>query len=241
MDYRLAMMCGNDLPIPQCQLIVHQPRIKEIGMIGEQDFFIGAQCLTINSSMITQDKGLLSDINNFQIFMTIMNEKESRDKKNATLQVLQILFPNYKPMMTPRSLILMKEGQQALIDENNFEYFQDILRLIFCTRTGPMDQQAFNPADEEARKIAEKLMRGRQRIAAENGSSTSSIFSQYLSVLTVGLSSMSIQDMADLTIYQLYDLVERYNLYLAWDIDVRSRLAGGKPDRHPDNWMKNLH
>ena len=104
-----------------------------------------------------------------------------------------------------------------------------------------MDQQSFNPADEKAREIAEKIMRGRERIAAQNGSSNSSIFSQYLSVLTVGLNSMSIQDMADLTIYQLYDLVERYNLYLAWDIDVRSRLAGGKPDKHPDNWMKNLH
>ena len=42
MDYRLAMMCGIDLPVPQCQIAVHQPRIKEIGMIGEQDFFIGA-------------------------------------------------------------------------------------------------------------------------------------------------------------------------------------------------------
>jgi hypothetical protein len=34
-------------------------------MIGEQDFFIGAQCLTINSSMFVQDKALLEDINNF--------------------------------------------------------------------------------------------------------------------------------------------------------------------------------
>ena len=241
MDYRLALMCGNDIPIPQCQVIVHQPRIKEIGMIGEQDFFIGAQCLTINSSMFVQDKGLLPDINNFQIFMTIMNEKESRDKRDSTLQVLQILFPRYKPMMTPRSLMLMGENQQILIDENNFEHLQNVLKLIFCTQTGSMDQQAFNPANEEARKIAEKLMRGRARIAEENGSSNSSIFSQYLSVLTVGLNSMSIQDMTDLTIYQLYDLIERYNLYLAWDIDVRSRLAGGKPDKHPDNWMKNLH
>jgi hypothetical protein len=41
--------------------------------------------------------------------------------------------------------------------------------------------------------------------------------------------------------FQLYDLVERYNLYVAWDIDIRSRLAGGKPDHHPDNWMKNIH
>lgn len=241
MDYRLAMMCGNDLPVPQCQVAVHQPRIKEIGMIGEQDFFIGAQCLTINSSMFVQDKGLLPNVNNFQIFMMIMNDKETKDKKASTLQVLQILFPDYKPMMTPRSLILSREGQQTLIDETNFEYLQDILRLVFCTKTGSMDQQAFNPANDKAREIAQKLMRGRERIAAQNGSSNTSVFSQYLSVLTVGLNSMSIKDMADLTIYQLYDLVERFNLYLAWDLDIRSRLAGGKPDKHPDNWMKNIH
>ena len=241
MDYRLAMMCGCDLPIPQCQIAVHQPRIKEIGMIGEQDFFIGAQCLTINSSMFVQDKALLPDVNNFQIFMMIMNDKETRDKKASTLQVLQILFPDYKPMMTPRSLILNRDGKQTLIDETNFEYLQDILRLVFCTKTGSMDQQAFNPGNDKAREIAQKLMRGRERIAAQNGSSNTSVFSQYLSVLTVGLNSMSIQDMADLTIYQLYDLVERFNLYLAWDLDIRSRLAGGKPDKHPDNWMKNIH
>ena len=241
MDYRLAMMCGCDLPIPQCQIAVHQPRIKEIGMIGEQDFFIGAQCLTINSSMFVQDKALLPDVHNFQIFMMIMNDKETRDKKASTLQVLQILFPDYKPMMTPRSLILNRDGKQTLIDETNFEYLQDILRLVFCTKTGSMDQQAFNPGNDKAREIAQKLMRGRERIAAQNGSSNTSVFSQYLSVLTVGLNSMSIQDMADLTIYQLYDLVERFNLYLAWDLDIRSRLAGGKPDKHPDNWMKNIH
>ena len=241
MDNRLAMMCGVDLPVPQCQVVVHQPRIREIGMIGEQDFFMGAQCLTVNSSMFTQDKALLPEINNFQIFMMIMNDKETKDKKSSTLQVLQILFPDYKPMLTPRSLILMRDGQQTLIDENNFEYLQDILRLVFCTKTGSMDQQAFNPANDKAREIAQKLMRGRERIAAQNGSSNTSIFSQYLSVLTVGLNSMSIQDMADLTIYQLYDLVERFNLFIAWDLDVRSRLAGGKPDKHPDNWMKNIH
>ena len=241
MDHRLALMCGVDLPVPQCQVAIHQPRIKEIGMIGEQDFFIGAQCLTVNSSMFVQDKALLPEINNFQIFMMIMNDKETKDKKLSTLQVLQILFPDYKPMMTPRSLILNRDGKQILIDETNFEYLQDILRLVFCTKTGSMDQQAFNPANDKAREIAQKLMRGRERIAAQNGSSNTSVFSQYLSVLTVGLNSMSIQDMADLTIYQLYDLVERFNLYLAWDLDIRSRLAGGKPDKHPDNWMKNIH
>ena len=241
MDYRLAMMCGTDLPVPECQLVIHQPKIKEIALLGEQDFFIGAQCLTLNKSMfITEGKDVLSDINNFQIFMMVMNEKEAKDKKTSTLQVLQLLLPSYKVMLTPRSIVLMQDGKNITIDENNFDFFQEILKMVFCTRNGPMDQQSFNPQGDKAKEIAEKLMRGRARIAAEKGEINSSVFSQYLSILTIG-TSMQLQNLMDLTMFQLYDLVERYNLYITWDIDLRSRLAGGKPDRHPDNWMKNIH
>jgi len=42
---------------------------------------------------------------------------------------------------------------------------------------------------------------------------------------------MSISDCYNLTMYQLFDLVERYMLYINWDLDIRSRLAGGKPDK----------
>ena len=241
MDYRLALMCGTDLPVQECQLVVHQPRIKEIAMIGEQDFFIGAQCLTLNKSMfITEDKDVLSNTNNFQIFMMVMNEKEAKDKKTSTMQVLQLLLPHYKPMLTPRSLVLASKDGNITIDENNFDYLQEKLKLIFCVKNGPMDSQSFNPADDKAREIAEKLMRGRARIAAERGESNSSIFSQYLSILTIGL-HISLKELMELTMFQLYDLVERYSLYTNWDIDLRSRLAGGKPDKHPDNWMKNIH
>jgi hypothetical protein len=52
---------------------------------------------------------------------------------------------------------------------------------------------------------------------------------------------MSLKDLCELTMYQMYDLVERYTLYLNWDLDVRSRLAGGKPDKPAENWMKNIH
>ena len=240
MDYRLAMMCGTDLPVPECQLIIHQPRIKEISLLGEQEFFIGAQCLTLNKSMFVQDKEALENINNFQIFMMVMNEKEAKDKRNATQQVLQLLLPSYKVLFTPRTLIFSQEGQNTIIDETNFEFFQEVLKLVFCAKNGPMDQQSFNPQNQKAREIAEKLMRGRARIAAEKGGSNSSVLSQYLSILTIG-TSMQLQNLMDLTMFQLYDLIERYDLYINWDIDLRSRLAGGKPDKHPDNWMKNLH
>ena len=240
-DLRLALMCGTDYPVPECQLVIHQPRIKEIALIGETDFFTGIQCFCLNKSMFVKDESLLGDTTNFQIFMTIMSEKEAIEKRQAVDQLCVLLFPNHKVTFTPRSMMLIGEGQTLMIDENNFETLQQAISSICCLKTGPMDQQSFNPADKKAKEIAEKLMRGRQRVAAQRGENNTSIFSQYLSTLTVGLGSMSLEDCMNLTMYQLYDLVERYMLYVNWDMDIRSRLAGATPDGQPDNWMKNIH
>lgn len=241
MDIRLALMTGVDIPIPELQLTLHQPTLKEIAYIGETDFFTGVQCLCLHKSMFIKDKDDLDTITNFQIFMTIMNEKETVDKKIAVMQILQLLFPNYNVLLTPMSLIFQKDDFSITVDNSNFEIFQETLREVFCAKDGPMDQQAFNPANDKAKEIADKLMRGRQRVAAQNGGENSSVFSRYLSMLTVGLSSMSLLDLINTTMFQLYDLVERYILFMNWDIDVRTRLAGGSPDSQPDNWMKNIH
>ena len=49
-------------------------------------------------------------------------------------------------------------------------------------------------------------MRGRQRVAAQKSSINGSIFSQYLSILTVGL-YQPIEKSLNLTMYQIYDLI----------------------------------
>lgn len=240
-DLRLALMTGTDVPITKCKLIAHQPRIEEIAFLGDAPFFTGTQTLCLYKSMFVQGNVDLDDIKNFQIFMMVMTEKETADKKRCVLDVLNLLFPDYKVILTPMSLLFQREGQkEIMIDENNFDDLQEVLRLIFCVNQGPMDQQAFNPADEKAKEIAEKLMRGRQRVAAQKGSSNSSVFVRYLSVLSVGL-RIPITDLQKYTMYQFYDLIERYSLWLNWDLDIRTRLAGGKPDSHPENWMKDLH
>ena len=242
MNIALALMCGTDIPIPECQLILHQPRLKEIALIGEDDFLMGSQCFNINKFLLNQDESVLETSNNFQIFMTIMTQQETADKKAAVQQLFQLLFPKYKINFTPRSLMFIAEGEPPkIVDETNFDFLQDTVKAIFCFNSSSQNQATFNPADKRAQEIAEKLMRGRQRVAAQKGEDKGSILSQYISILTVGLSSMSLQDCMNLTLFQLYDLIERYQLYISWDIDLRSRLAGAKPDDKPDNWMKNIH
>ena len=241
-DYNLSLMCGTDIPVPELQIVIHQPTIREIALVGESTFFKGAQTLCIDKNKIfSEDKTGLADTNNFQIFMTMMSEKETRDKKEAVIQVLSVILPSCKVIFTPQSMIFTElQDTSILIDENNFEILQQVLTDVFCFTSGS-GEETFNPQGRKAKEIAEKLMRGRQRIANERGAENGSPFVQYTSVLTVGIKSMSLKDCINLTIYQLYDLVQRYTMFVNWDLDVRTRLAGGKPETQPDNWMKNIH
>ena len=242
MNNQLALMTGVDIPVVELQITIHQPTIKEISYIGEQIFFTGLQTLIINKNILaSQGNSLLQDITNFQIFMTIMQEQETQDKKEAVISFLELIFQNTKVAFTANSILLNKETKITIIDQENFDIFQEYIKDIFLIKGNQMDQTTFNPADRKAQEIAEKLMRGRQRVAQQKGELSSSAFGRYLSILTVGLNAMSLKDCMELTMYQIYDLVERYALYINWDLDVRTRLAGGKPDSKPEDWMKNIH
>lgn len=241
MDTRLALMTGVPIPIPECQVTIHQPSIEEISFLGEEDFFKGVQTLSLHKSMFVQDESVLKDINNFQIFMMVMTDKETVDKKRATLDVLKIFFPDYKVMLTPQSLLFVdKNNENHMVDMNNFEALQEVIRAVTCANEGDMSQQAFNPANAKAKEIADKIMRGRQRVAALKGATNASIFSRYLSILSIAL-HISVREFVKYTMFQLYDAIERYSLNINWDLDVRTRLAGGKPDTQPENWMKDIH
>ena len=237
-DYRLALATGTDIPIPELQLTMHQPTIKEISMIGEQNFFTGIQLLCLQKAMYIEDETLLSNTTNFQMFITMMQEKQLSEKKEIVIQVLSLLFPSKKIIFTPRSFMFNEGEISCIIDEGNFNILQELLQNAFCLQN--TDQQTFNPANAKAKAIADKLMKGRKKVAAAKAAEQGdgSIIGQYLSVLTIGVSSMSLKDCLDLTIYQLYDLVERYTLYINWDIDIRSRMAGAKGDKPVENWMK---
>lgn len=240
-DLRLPLMCGTDIAVPTCAITVHQPRIKEIAMIGEDIYFTGSQVLCIDKTQIIQDKTLLLSTDNFQIFMMVMTEKEAKDKRDAVMQVFQILFPQYMIYTTPRSLVLTpKEGEPITIDGNNFDDLQEVLKAIFCVSSDRNKEQTYNPANSKAQEIMNKIMKGRKKVADAKGTNNTSIFTQYLSVLTVAL-NISLLDLIELTPFQIFDLLERYSLWTSYDVDIKARLAGAKIEKQPENWMKDIH
>lgn len=242
MDYRLSLITGIDIPISELQINIHQPTIKEISYIGEEAFFIGLQYLTVNKYSYIQNQEYLKSTTNFEIFITIINDEKFWEQKNHVNNLLTLLFPEYKIALTPQSIILINQNNNntILIDKNNFHILQEYIKNIFCLSGQHGQNAGFNPKGKKAKEIADKIMKGRKKISEEKGEGKESIFSRYVSILAIG-SNKPLSELINLTIFQLYDLIERYQLYVSWDIDIRSRLAGAKNENKPENWMKNIH
>ena len=244
----LMLMTGVDIPFPEIQMSVHQPTILEISYIGELNYFAGLQLLCIDKNTLVlsspEDNSRLDAMSNFQIFMTMMTEQQSgtEDKKAQVISVFELLFPGFRVQFTPRCLFFNNgQGSSFTLDDVTFEKFQEILKPQIAVFKGA--DGGYNPVGKKAQEIANKLMKGKQKIAELKGEGRNqgSILARYVSILTIGLNTMSFQDCLNLTVYQMFDLVERYGLYVSWDLDIKSRLAGGKPDDKPDDWMKNIH
>lgn len=243
-DYRLPLMVGIDIPVPELQLTIHVPTIKDIAYMGEQEFFSAIQYICLNKESLVQDETLLASLTNFQVLMKVLEQSQDKNKKTAIITLLKLLFPEYVAMITPNSIVLTVMGESnrtVLIDDSNFEAFQQVVREALCVNSlFQGDNVVYNPVNDAAKKIADKIMRGRQRVAAQKGANGDSILTRYISILTVA-KIVSIEDCSNLNMFQLFDLMERYTNFVEWDTDLRVRLAGGKPDKQVESWMKELH
>lgn len=244
-DYRLQLMTGADVPVPELSLIIHAPTLKEIAMMGERQFFQAVQYLCLKKEALVQDKTLLSSLTNFQVLMKVLQQSEDKEKKVAVITLLRFMFPRYNVIMTKNSIILtLADGESVtplLIDDSNFEAFQKVIGQIFCVNNiFQGDNIIYNPANAEAERIANKLMKARAKVAQQKEDKGESILTRYISILTIA-QVISLRECYDINLFQLFDLVERYNKYLEWDIDLRVRLAGGTSNEQVGSWMEDLY
>lgn len=249
----LSLISGADIPIPELGLTLHQPKIKEIALLGDEaSYFLGLQLIGFNKDTIVaeagEDKNRLNNMNDFDIFMALINDPKAQGKQkrqNDIMSIFTIMFPGYTSQLLPRSIYLNNATTKhnITIDESNFSILKNIIIEVGGLKSNAASQNgSYNPKTKKAAEIAAKLMKGRQRVARQkNGSDKDGILSRYVSILTVGLRSMSLTDCLNLTVIQLYDLIERFSLWLQWDLDIRAKLAGSTADTKPEDWMKSLH
>lgn len=236
-------MTGVDIPVDGIPLLIHNPTITEISLMGDKDFFLAMQYFCLEKNQLIQDKKVLDSLTNFQVLMKII--QQTQNKKSLIQTFLLLLFPQYNITILPSSIILSSKDMPVVtIDDNNFDILQDYIRTILCAHNLFQGENIiYKPANKAAQAIADKLMAGRKKVAdiknKEGGNE--SVLTRYVSILTIGTNSMNLRDCCNLTLFQLFDLMERYTAYNEWNMDFKVRLAGGDPKHETESWMRNLY
>lgn len=236
-------MAGIDIPLVSLKTVLHPPTVLDIAYMGEEPFFLAMQYLCLDKKMLIQDETLQSSLSNFQVLMKVLEQSQDKEKKNAIIMLLRILFPGSSPAITKNSILLVqKDGESILIDDENFDDFQVLLRQVLCaSHLFQGGNVQYNPTKGRAEEIAKKLMKGRQKIAElKSKGKSESVLTRYLSILQVGL-HISQEECNKKTLFQIFDLMDRFEAFVSWDTDFRVRLAGGSPDQQVESWMRDLH
>lgn len=238
----LLYLSGNDLPFPEAQLTIHQPKIKEVAYLGEENFYTGIQILNISKNILSeQDNVDLDKLTNFDVLIAILKEQNAvmQKNRNCIKMIFALIFPEYEVLITDKAIVFKREEETKEINNENFEPFKKIINEMFSFKDeNTLD---FNPSGDMAKRIAEKLKKRHEKLAEKNdGKKKIDIISRYVSILAAG-QAQDINDLLNLTVYQLFDLFKRYQLKIGYDIYLQAKMAGEKDMKDVEDWMQDIH
>lgn len=236
----LKLQSGTDIPFPQLGASIHQPTIKEISFIGEEEFFMGCELLTFSKTRLRlEEQQKLQNYTDFEVLISILNNKQiSEDSLNAYL-VLNLMFPNYNISFSKTSIELANEEDGVLqINNDNFQIFKDIVTSIFMLSHSQKEE--YRAGNAKAQELIDKFKKSREKIAKDRGENKElDILGRYISILSVGLQK-DMNSLTNYTVYQLTDEFERFVKKQKYDIYISAKMAGAKDMEEPDNWMDSI-
>ena len=235
------------------ETIIHQPTIYELSevMEEEQNLFF---CLKIFSDSLkemfdifgVQEEIKLQEYDYLYLLLSDnpLTKEKYAEQRVYLIKFLDLLFPNAEINIYQDNIMIKQNDIITLIDRDNLLDFKQIIRkmfkLDFLFSGGNGQNPEYNPANETAKKIAEKFKQSRVKVAAEKGETNKvGIIENYVSILSVGLKTTPKQICESMTLYNLLTVFERMRLKIEWDLDIKVKLAGGGSENHesPKVWF----
>lgn len=229
---------GKKVYVKELDTWFTQPSIREI--IKYEDAFMSMlHIFTIskNTLIMTEE---IKDMDEYHLCLLLLYSNADENEISLN-QFFSLILPEYKIVtINEQGLILSKsEGKVLIVNGMNFNILKEALVEIFYLRHSRAKDE-FNPQGARAKAIADKLKKGRMKSSDNKGSKPLTL-GDYATILTIGLDAYTLEEILNLTMYQLFILLERFTLNYNFSIDLKCRLAGGgSDDDHAEDWMKNL-
>ena len=245
------ILSGQPLPVLDANIFVTQPKIKDIVLFGEDEFLIAVQMLVSIeqfAEQVKQGNSELNIISDFQLLLIMVTEDPTI--KKMILDLFSLIFPNYNVEFTDNTIdfSIVEEEHKFIVGRIhpfNFENLQMILNDAFIPQGDNEREPDYNPANDMASKIAEKIKRGREKVHAQKAAveGDHSIYADYCSTLSIGM-HMDIGIFFNYTPFQLYDAYRRFFSKEQSDFYMRVSsmpMMDTSKMEAPPEWQRNLY
>lgn len=249
-------LSGADIPITECGIVLTQPTIMQIEQVGEMDFLYGVSCFSQHKNIINtirQGNTELEDVSDFQLLLEVINTSSGAQIKKGIDTLFSLCFSRYEIQWEEDSILFLEQLEKELvprgrIHEFNFDVFAAIIKDLFADESSP-NREEYNPANQKAKEIAEKIRKGKEKIAKQRGEKTDeekspgSLYGTMISILSVGV-PYDVNVLYGYTPFQLMDVFARYMAKVASDQYERISLVplmDTSKIEAPDSWMRSLY
>ena len=236
------LMSGAPIYVPDLQLYIHQPRLYQIAEMGEENFFSFLSYFKINKSLIEKNikdpmqSAIISNMNEYELILLLIEEQPEIEAGMSV--ILKLIIKDLKTIrFNPGFLFLNTEsGHQYIINNESFLVIKDIIYQIFSLENSGDE---YNPLDGAAEKIADKLRERKRKLQESQGKKDQSILSDFVSILVVGLHCLNLNNILNLTVYQIFNIMKRFGMYSQYNIQVQALMQGAE-DVELVDWLQTL-
>lgn len=244
------LLAGLPIPVSQANIAVRQPSVKEIIAFGEDDFLVDVGMFTNVDALVGPIKksgdSRLQTLSDFQILMSIIENDTS--VRRSVEGLFDLILSDYKYKMDAGGFLFSTEESAGRfigrLRPSDMDEFAKVLKELFIPY-GTQEEE-YNPVNDRAAEIAEKLRRGRRKLnelKQKNDDGANSLFATDISILSVGL-QMDVNVLMNYTPFQLYDAFTRYTRKQVYDfyqkVATTPFMDVSNVDA-PDNWLDSLY
>ena len=242
-DQTALYLSGQDVPIQECNIVIHQPTIKQIVLFKETSFINAVQLfgnIDENIQKIRENNPLMNEYSDFQLLMAMLNQSD--DIKNNVNNFFELVFPHYTIEIRDTDISFYNgENRVGMINPFNYTVFCQTVNNLF----GLSSEKKYNPANKKAEELAEKFKKRAEILAKKKGKSNEapSLFASYISILAIGM-NIDINILFNYTPFQLYDTFTRYWKKVSSDFYQRVStmpMMDTSKMEEPDSWTDNLY
>ena len=253
----LLLMTGEEILLKDPLVKIQQPTMKQIALKGESEFFrsmnifyIGPEPLIefINQlETLGEDEKeiILETITAYDNLLFLMRASTAGGADEykvveLTQSAFDLLIPEYRfnfdPQKKEMSLISLKDSHSIVVDGELFMKIKSVAEQIFLLDKffESSEKEELSPA---AQKIADKIAEQERKIREINGENEEgSYFARILSIM--GMHG-DLDYLSNLTVYQLQNQFERFNLFTHYNQNMKAALAGAS-NVELEDWYKKI-